>query len=1059
MRSPVTPEAFDAVLFDLDGVLTTTATVHAAAWRSTFDTFLDEWDTAHGTTTARFEADDYAANVDGKPRQDGVRDFLASRGITLPPGTPDDPPSTETIWGLGNLKQERVVAELATGIVEAFPGSIAWVRELREAGLKTAVVSSSQNCAAILAQAGITNLFDTRVDGQTALDQNMPGKPAPDMFLVAADILGVEPARAVVVEDALAGVAAGRAGNFGLVIGVNRVGQAKELAEHGADLVVDDLGELLADVTEKVHRTGPRAHRLQAAARRILAASAEHLADPWRMVERDPNPDDVGRTESLFAVSNGYIGIRGAHEEGEPAYRPGTLLNGFHETWPIIYPEAAYGLATSGQTVVPVPDGTSIQLLVDEDPVNMATTEVREYERALNMADGTLSRRVTYQLQRGLRIKIDSSRFVSLTHRHLACIRYDLTILHGPDGQAEPGVPTDLILSSELVTRLPVVTDPDADPRRTRSLAEDALRPDGERVDGVGVTRMYRTAGSGLAIAAAMDHSFDPAALTHMRTNVDKDRAYVMFAVRAAPGQTVTLTKWLAYHYGPVDSDALANRAAVTLHRASNAGYSAALEEHEKEVAAFWANSDVEWTGSQTAQQALRFSLFALLQGTARSEGHGVPSKGQTGTGYEGHYFWDTETYVLPFLIHTHPSVARSLLMHRINALPAARERARQVSCDGALFPWRTINGDEASPYYAAGTAQYHINADIAYALNQYVHLTGDVDLLYRHGAELLVETARMWASLGFFSDRLDGEFVIHRVTGPDEYSTVVDNNLFTNLMAAENLQTAADAVAALRSHDRDLYTRLVARTGLAPGEPELWRQAAEKMHIPYDARAGVHLQDDGFLDQKPWDFARTPAEKYPLLLSHHPLVIYRHQVIKQADVVLATVLLPERFTDDERRRVFEYYDALTTGDSSLSECIQAIAAADAAKYRTAEEYLVDALAVDLADTAGNLRDGLHLASAAGTWMAVVYGFGGYRWRTREFAPMLPTRAQRIRFPVRLGGSMLEVTVEPDLVTYTVRSGDPVTARHRGEEFVAEVGRPVTFPGAYRTHDAAFKVS
>src|SRR3712207_1164122 len=315
-----------------------------------------------------------------------------------------------------------------------------------------------------------------------------------------------------------------------------------------------------------------------------------------------------------------------------------------------------------------------------------------------------------------------------------------------------------------MVTHPPVLTDPDADPRRTRSLAEDALQPDGERVDGVRVTRMYRTAGSGLAVAAAMDHSFDPAALTHMRTRVDRDRAYVVFAVRTAPGQTVTLTKWLAYHYGSVAGEAVANRAEETLYRAIDAGYPAALEEHENEVAAFWASSDVEWTGSRAAQQSLRFSLFALLQGAARSEGHGVPSKGQTGTGYEGHYFWDTETYLLPFLVHTDPAVARSLLMHRIDALPAARERARQVSCAGALFPWRTINGDEASPYYAAGTAQYHINADIAYALDQYVQLTGDVDLLYRHGTELLVETARMWASLGFFSDRLDGQFVIHRV-------------------------------------------------------------------------------------------------------------------------------------------------------------------------------------------------------------------------------------------------------------------------------------------------------
>ncbi|MER5476823.1 beta-phosphoglucomutase family hydrolase [Streptomyces sp. NPDC002734] len=746
MRSPVTPEDFDAVLFDMDGVLTTTASLHEDAWRSTFDAFLREWDAVHGTSTARFDAADYTAYVDGKPRQDGVRDFLDARGITLPPGTPDDPSSTRSVWGLSNRKQERVVAELATGRVEAFPGSIAWVREVREAGLRTAVVSSSQNCAEILNCAGLGNLFDTRVDGRTALDHGIPGKPAPDMFLAAADVLGVRPERCVVVEDAPAGVAAGRAGGFGLVIGVDRAGQARALTEHGADLVVEDLGELLADVTEEVHRSGPRTHRLRAAARRILATSAEHPTDPWRLLERSPRPDDVGRTESLFAVSNGYIGMRGSHEEGEPADRPATMLNGFHETWPIVCPEPAYGLASTGQTVVPVPDATVVRLLVDEEPVDIVSTEVRAYERTLNMADGTLRRSVTYQLPGGLPIRVDSFRFVSLTHRHLACVGYELTVLPAPQGQEEPGTPADLALSSEMVTRPPVVTDPDGDPRRTRSLAEDALRPDGERVDGVRVTRMYRTSGSGLAVAAAMDHSFDPAALTHTRTRVEQDRVSVEFTVRAAPGRTVTLTKWLAYHDGPGDSDALADRAEATLHRAMDTEFPADLQEHAADWARFWADSDVEWTGSLTAQQALRFSLFTLLQGTARSEGRGVPSKGQTGTGYEGHYFWDTEIYLLPFLVHTHPSVARSLLMHRIDALPTARERARQVSCDGALFPWRTINGTEASPYYAAGTAQYHINADIAYALTQYVRVTGDVDLLYRHGTELLVETAGLRA-------------------------------------------------------------------------------------------------------------------------------------------------------------------------------------------------------------------------------------------------------------------------------------------------------------------------
>jgi alpha,alpha-trehalose phosphorylase len=393
--------------------------------------------------------------------------------------------------------------------------------------------------------------------------------------------------------------------------------------------------------------------------------------------------------------------------------------------------------------------------------------------------------------------------------------------------------------------------------------------------------------------------------------------------------------------------------------------------------------------------------------------------------------------------------------MHRVRMLPDARRRAREVGCAGALFPWRTINGEEASTYYAAGTAQYHIDADIAYALDYYVRVTGDTDLMFRHGAELLVETARMWAGLGFFSDRHDGKFVIQKVTGPDEYTTVVDNNLYTNMMAAENLRLAADAVDQVRTESPSAHRLLVERTGLTDDEITTWRRAAEQIYVPYDDNAAVHLQDDGFLDLAPWDFPGTPPEEFPLLLHHHPLVIYRHQVIKQADVVLATVLLPGRFSQRERERIFEYYDPLTTGDSSLSESIQAIASAAVGNYRSAEEYLVDAMAVDMADTAGNVRDGVHVASAGGTWMATVFGFAGFRWRDDgvEFAPMLPTRARGLAFPLQIRSSELHVDIERDRVTYSLRAGEPLTAKHYGEPFTVAVGAPVTFTGQFRSHD------
>jgi len=1044
----VTSREFDAVLFDLDGVLTTTRAVHAAAWRRTFDEFLGGWDARHGTKTALFdERTDYATYADGKPLQAGVRDFLDSRGIELPEGEPDSSPEEESVWGVSNRTQLLVEEELEEAGVEVFPGSVAWVRELRWSGLKTAVVSSSQNATAVLAHAGITNLFDAQVDGDTALELHLAGKPAPDTFLEAARRLGVSPGRTVVVEDALAGVEAGRAGKFGLVIGVDRDGHAADLAAHGADLVVADLSELLAPPAEEVHRAGPREHRLLAAAKRIVAASDDYAPDPWRLVEHRYNPGYIEQTETLFAVSNGFLGIRGSFEEGEPSFRGETLLNGFHETWPIVYPERAYGFAATGQTIMPVPDGTIIRLFVDEDPVTCQTTEVREFERALDMRRGVLDRSVVYQLADGRRFRVDTERFVSLAQRHLACIHYEVTALDAPGR---------LVISSELRTPHGTHEGPSLDPRRTRAFTDEILRPDVERVEGTRVIRAYRTTQSGLAVAAGMDHDFDETVIANARSKIDASRAHIAFEVDAAVGQTVKLTKWLAYHYGPEDAADLADRAARTLHRARGDGHAGALADHQREVSDFWERSEVVWEGEWAGQQAFHFSLFTILQASLRSEGHGVPAKGLTGTGYEGHYFWDTETYVLPFLIHTSPEVARSLLMHRVRMLPAARRRAREVGCSGALFPWRTINGEEASAYYAAGTAQYHIDADIAYALDQYVRVTGDTDLLFRHGVELLVDTARMWADLGFFSERRGGRFVINKVTGPDEYTTVVDNNLFTNLMAAENLRIAADSVDRLRVESPPDFRRLLDRTELRDEEVAAWRRAADQIYVPYDDQAGVHLQDDSFLDYEQWDFAGTPPDRYPLLLHYHPLVIYRHQVIKQADVVLGTVMLPDRFTAEERSRIFAFYDPLTTGDSSLSESVQAIAAADAGSYRSAEEYLVDAAAVDIANTAGNLRDGLHVASAAGTWMAVVYGFGGYRWRSRgpEFSPILPTRASRLRIPLLLRGSALSVDIEQHRVTYQVKSGDPVTADHYGQEFTVSPASPVSFSGEYRPLDA-----
>ncbi|HEX6025556.1 MAG TPA: glycosyl hydrolase family 65 protein [Solirubrobacter sp.] len=691
----------------------------------------------------------------------------------------------------------------------------------------------------------------------------------------------------------------------------------------------------------------------------------------WRIAERAPGPPAHA---SIFAVGNGYLGVRD----------DGVILNGFHETWPILYPEDAYGMARTGQSAVNAPDGAAIRLFVDGEALAPGA-------RTLDMRDAV----VTSEL-RDPRVWVRSRRLASLTDRHLVALRYEIVALQ----------PIVLTIASELVMHAP--SNQSDDPRRGREFGLVQLGP-----------RTFRTRDSGLQLDVGVRHEIETDAAVHASGDV-------VFSVGLDAGQSLTLTKFVAYHRdgGCVER---------TLDRATDAGF-AVIERDQREAAAdFWRDADIEVDAPGDVQGIVRFNLFQLLQATARVGGHGIAAKGVTGHGYEGHYFWDTEVYVAPFLTHVRPRHARDVLAFRVGMLDAARRRARELNHRGALFPWRTITGEEASARYVAGTAQYHINADIAHALRKYRALTGDDTLMLEGGADVLVETARFWLGLGFFSERKDGQFVINAVTGPDEYTTVVDNNAYTNLMARENLEAAADTVEWLAEEHPLEYTKLVDRTGLVGLEPAAWRRAAARMYIP--RQDGLILQDDAFMDRRPWDFASTPPERYPLLLHYHPLEIFRHQVIKQADVVLATYLAGHHFTAAEIRRTFDYYDPLTTGDSTLSAAIQSVVASAAERPQAALDYFHDAATVDLHDTHGNAADGIHVASCGGTWLALVAGFGGLRDYDGEarFAPRLPDGWSRLRFRLQLQGQRLEVDMTPGGTTYTLLEGDGLTIRHFGQ--------------------------
>jgi alpha,alpha-trehalose phosphorylase len=545
-----------------------------------------------------------------------------------------------------------------------------------------------------------------------------------------------------------------------------------------------------------------------------------------------------------------------------------------------------------------------------------------------------------------------------------------------------------------------------------------------------------------------MDHTLETECLSSFTSDAVENGARAVFHVDAGPGKPITLTKYITYHTSRSDkTDELCERAGRTLDRVVGHGFGQLLTDQRAYLDEFWRRSDIQISAQQPrAQQCVRWNLFQLIQASGRADNTGIAAKGLTSQTYDGHYFWDMEMYILPFLIYTAPRLARNVLQFRYSILDKARERARAVSQKGALFSWRTINGEEASAYYAAGTAQYHINAAIAHGIMKYVDVTGDKEFLYECGAEMLVETARLWFDLGFFSERKDGRFCIHRVTGPDEYTTVVNNNTYTNLMARENLRAAADAVDQLRDGSPDFYRAMVRRTGLEPGETAEWRRAADRMYIPFDERLGIHPQDDEFLDLKKWDFANTPPDKYPLLLYFHPLVIYRHQVIKQADVVLAMFLLGDEFSTEQKKRNFDYYDQVTTGDSSLSACIQSIVAFEIGYDEVALRYLINALLMDLGDVSGNVKDGCHIASMGGTWMGAVYGLAGMRDQGGQLSFRPAKQMRELRFHLTVRGQLLAVDINTDGVTYELEQGDGLTIHHRGEPLKLRPGEPVRRP-------------
>lgn len=749
--------------------------------------------------------------------------------------------------------------------------------------------------------------------------------------------------------------------------------------------------------------------------------------DEWALVEvgegQSSDPHDT-----LFAISNGVFGVRTPISAENVGASSTLIVNRFHETFDITYPEDAFGLARTGQSLVPGPDLSRVDIEIDEHryPIDSA-----KWVRRLDFKTGSLERVFQLSLRSGATAVITQIAFVSQVTPHLAFHKWTVEV---PDSHESHRVSITMHVRHIAGDDPPGDSD---DPRQGRRFSgEDAPKCDLDTTQSGLVSRITTRRSQQQLTTELRSEATQCEASIDIATPIN---GHLTIYGVASPKQPFSASTVLSVSTSSVGSSSQQDHNDST----TIAGFDEAFEEHQRAIDEFWSRADISVDGDPAVQQLLRWHLFQLFQASPTIDRLGISAKGQTALGYDGHYFWDTEMFMLPFLAHIAPERAQRLLNIRHDMLPEARTRAATMSQKGALFPWRTLNGEEASAYYPAGTAQYHINADISWAVERYVSVNGDHDFASVAGTEIAVETARMWADFAF--EDADGQWHLHGVTGPDEYSAVVDDNAYTNVMAAQNLRFAA-RMARATTHP-SLH--------VSPNEINRWLHIAERLVIPFDGDRGIYAQDAHFLSRRRWELADIPEDQHPLLLHLHPLVIYRHQLIKQADVVLALLLAPDAFQQDALLETFRYYEDVTTGDSSLSAAIQAAAAATVGEMETANEHFDQALFLDLANTHGNTADGVHLANSGGIWNAIVIGMAGISFGVNGIK-MAPTGwcigdEMSMRLPLR--SSLLELTIRKEGTTVHLHAGEPISLiTQQGEVSVDKtpIFVPAVFPSAFQ---------
>ncbi len=574
----------------------------------------------------------------------------------------------------------------------------------------------------------------------------------------------------------------------------------------------------------------------------------------WQLVEDAFEATNTSVQETLFSLGNGYIGLRGAHEErfdGLANYSlDATFINGFYDSAPIHHPEPAFALAKEHQFMLNVPNGKCISFSIENETFDLFQGKILHYDRTIDFRTGLVTRSVTWSSPTNKQVSVTSKRLVSFAHKNLFAIQYEIkalnfsgniTLKSGLDGRVKNAETKDDCRFGSVVTG------------QTLYLLSSEQNEDFSALT-------QKTAHSGLVLVSAVENEVTNKNKVERHSNSNDQQLEQVYKTKIEQGKAVSLTKYGVYFTSRDSAESellpLAKRA---LQDAKKNGFALLCSEQKQFLDQFWHHTNIEIKGNEALEQAIHFSQFHLLQSMGRDGKTSIAAKGLTGEGYGGHYFWDAEMYVAPFFVYSKPDITRKMLEYRYSILDKARLRAREMAHDkGALYTWRTIAGEECSAFFPAGSAQYHINADIAFAIKQYYEATEDDDFIKKYGAEILLETARIWLDIGTYSSQKDNQFTIAGVTGPDEYTAIVDNNFYTNIMAQMHLKFAAETVARLQKLYPSDFARISKAIDLSPNEATEWLKAAEAMYLPYDKKLGVHPQDDTFLSKKKWDLSKN---------------------------------------------------------------------------------------------------------------------------------------------------------------------------------------------------------